>query len=354
MKNYLPLISCVALLSVLQSCTNNSKKDNTPKLSSALEKPLVDTLRARPTNFSKEVLSNGKLEAFDKASVRFRTTGQIAEILVKTGDFVRKGELLATLDNSSMVLALQKSSLNLEKTLLNFKDVLIGQGYNPDDTASVPATFLNIAKIKSGYADALIAHKEASEALAGAKLYAPFDGVVANLTQKVHEFAGTGEPFCTLINNHDFYVRFSLLESEIGDAKTGKPIFVTTLSGEIIEGSIEKINPTVDINGLVTVWGRIQNGKHGLIDGMNVRLTLLTNIPNRISVPKSAVLQRQNRQVVFTLKNDSVAIWNYVKTDHENSTHYAIAEGLNPNDIVIVQGGLNLAHESVVAIKPRK
>ncbi|MDD4747725.1 MAG: efflux RND transporter periplasmic adaptor subunit [Salinivirgaceae bacterium] len=336
------------------SCSNEASADHSSKLNGKVSPPIVDTLTVELADFRKEILSTGKLRAAEKAEVRFRASGQIADIKVKTGDKVTKGQLLAVLNDEEIQLKLRKYQINLNRAVVEFKDILIGQGYNPEDTSAVPANFLTIAKTKSGYSDALVAYDELQYAFRATKLYAPFEGVISDLSIKKWEHISSGEIFCTLINNEKFHVCFSLLESEIQDAEIRKIIIVSPLAGGEFIGVIDQINPSVDENGLVTVWGLIDNKAKTLLDGMNVRVNMITQISNQIVIPKTAVLQRQNRQVVFTLKNDSIAIWNYIKTIHENSSCYAISEGLVLTDVVIVEGNLNLAHESVVTIKEEK
>jgi hypothetical protein len=64
-------------------------------------------------------------------------------------------------------------------------------------------------------------------------------------------------------------------------------------------------------------------------------------------VPKEALVIRQGKDVIF-VRQDSLAIWKYVTVESENSTSVSISEGLEPGDLVIVSGNINLAHETVV------
>lgn len=65
-------------------------------------------------------------------------------------------------------------------------------------------------------------------------------------------------------------------------------------------------------------------------------------------VPKTAVVLRNGRQVVFT-EHDGYAHWNYVQTIHENSDSYTV-DGLKEGDRVIISGNINMAHETPVTI----
>ncbi len=56
---------------------------------------------------------------------------------------------------------------------------------------------------------------------------------------------------------------------------------------------------------------------------------------------------RQGKDVIF-IRQDSLAIWKYVTVEFENSTSVSVKEGLEPGDLVIISGNVNLAHETIV------
>lgn len=118
--------------------------------------------------------------------------------------------------------------------------------------------------------------------------------------------------------------------------------------GETRQGRVAEINPMVDENGMVRVWASVDGG-NGLIDGMNVRVSVKRAVAETLVVPKSAVVLRSGRQVIFTLDGDK-AMWNYVTTGLENLSEYTVTEGLTPGMTIITSGNVNLAHESPVKI----
>ena len=117
----------------------------------------------------------------------------------------------------------------------------------------------------------------------------------------------------------------------------------------LISGKITQINPQVDDNGLVKVKAEFQNNGR-LIDGMNVKVVIRKPVPDRLVVPKEALVIRQGKDVIF-IRQDSLAIWKYVTVEFENSTSLSIKEGLSAGDLVIISGNINLAHETTVREK---
>jgi hypothetical protein len=93
------------------------------------------------------------------------------------------------------------------------------------------------------------------------------------------------------------------------------------------------------------------------MDGMNVKVLVEKEIPGQLVVPKSAVLLRDNQEVLFKCTRDTVAFWTYIQTTGENTSSYSViahpdkGATLEPGDTIIISGNLNLAHESRVKVK---
>jgi RND family efflux transporter MFP subunit len=347
------LIGILFLLFILScSSSKNDKQDEKGVATVLPETPsAVKVFTLAYTDFNREQTSNGTIVAEQKADLYFQTSEIIAAVYVKNGDRVTAGQAIASLDLFKLQNRLNQSKDNLERTKLDLQDVLIGQGYLLSDTARIPKEVMQIARIKSNYDQTMNQYELAEYDLRNATLYAPFAGTVANLFQKAHNMSSPGEPFCSIIGNAAMEVIFNLLESEFPVVRNGDKIQVSpyAISDFSSEGRITEINPTVDKNGLIRVKASVNNPGNKLYDGMNVRIKIRQAIPNQLTIPKSALLLRSNKQVVFTFR-DGLAHWNYVHTGLENSTHYVV-EDLQEGDIVIYEGNVNLAHETPVIIE---
>jgi RND family efflux transporter MFP subunit len=230
------------------------------------------------------------------------------------------------------------------------KDALISQGYQTTDSSQIPANIWKIVKVKSGLENAMFDIQSAAYDLQNTVLKAPFRGTVCNLKSKEQNMAGS-DAFCTLVDNSAFEASFQVLESELGSITTGMPVSVVPFAIDSVaqSGIVSEVNPLVDENGLVTIKARVENKYNNLYEGMNVRVVLRKAYPNRLVVPKSAVVMRTGKEVVFTLEN-GLSKWNYVKTGDENTTSFTILSGLKPGCKVIVSGNLNLGHDAEVEV----
>lgn len=360
MKNCIYFLSL--LLSIVLISCNQTKKEEEQDIDAArssysIEKNYVDTMILRLQDFHKQIVTNGKLRALKKSDIRFMTSGELASVNVINGQSVKKGQLLGSLDISSSQIRYQQSELAFEKAKMDLIDNVIGYGYG-SDTTKVPKEVLENAKIRSGYTSAQKAYNLAKIEYENSDLKAPFDGKVANLTVKPYEMIS--DKFCTIIDDSRFEVEFNLLESELPFIERGQPVKVSSYVDPDIffSGKVTQINPVIDDHGQINIKAEIINRDNRLMEGMNVKIIVEKTIRNQQVVPKSAVVIRDNQNVLFRYNPATKrAMWTYCDVLMSNSDSHVVAPTeaknaqLNLGDAIIISGNLNLANDSNVEIK---
>jgi membrane fusion protein, multidrug efflux system len=353
---YLTLAFGICLLYTCGMKTSGTKSTSEKRQYTAQQNP-VEIMVVQKGVFRKELVNNGKLVALRKSELQFRVGDQLEKLNFRNGDLVKAGSVIAQLTTFTYGQQLNNARIQLKKTRLEMQNLLIGQGYNTSDTTNIPPHIFEMASVKSGYAEAVQSLETARYNMESTRLVAPFDGVLANITQKRYDRINAGAAFCNLIDDSEFEVEFRIVESEIGDIHVGDEVQIITFSNQTnCKGQISEINPVVDANGLIIVKAQVKNSG-GLMDGMNVKVLVEKDIPDQLVVPKSAVVLRDNQEVLFKCTKDSIAFWVYVKTGFENSSSYSVQAdpdkggSLQAGDTVIVSGNLNLAHESKVIAK---
>lgn len=342
----------IALL-LIPSCQSNKKEapDETVQQLSQDAPADVTTTPLKSVDFEHELVSNGKIKAQTVAELKFQTAEVIAKIYVKNGSHVQNGQKIAELDTYSLQNRLNQAKDALERSRLEFQDVLIGQGYKLDNPDVVPEDVMQLAKVKSGYNGAQTQFEMAKYDLEKASLVAPISGVVANLFAKPHTLSSPSEVFCNIIDTRSLEVEFTVLENELGFIKMDDNVKIAPFSipDLTVNGRVTEINPWVDENGMVQIKASVSYHAR-LVEGMNVRVSTFRSAGKQWVVPKTAVVLRTGKQVVFSVVNGK-AIWNYVDTGLENATQYTITgETLKEGDQIVVTGNINLAHESPVNI----
>jgi RND family efflux transporter MFP subunit len=257
--------------------------------------------------------------------------------------------VLAVLDNRQASVAILQAQDQVKKAGFALNKLLIEYGGKDLDTLSVRPRFLESVKIQSGYYEAQTALQNAQLQYDNTFLKAPYAGIIANLKTKAHNQASLSEPFCTILSNNNIAAEAFVLESELSVVQVGQSAKILPLAfaDKTYIGKVYEINPQVNQQGLVAIKIRIQNPDRFLLDGMNCRIVIEKTLPNQLVIPKSAIVERSGRKVVFVYEN-GLAKWHYVTVSHENENEVIISEGLKVGELVIIEGNLNLGHDAKV------
>ncbi|WP_194944974.1 efflux RND transporter periplasmic adaptor subunit [Shewanella sp. TC10] len=151
----------------------------------------------------------GEVKASEKAALSFRVSGEIAEILVRPGDSVEPGDILATLDSDiyQQHLAVAQAQYELAKVLFERNESLVEQGVvsrNDYDQA------------KSDYTIAQAALDKAKTDVTYTKLRAPYQGVISKRNKREFEFVQAQEEVMGIRTDSAADISFQLPEQFIG------------------------------------------------------------------------------------------------------------------------------------------
>lgn len=277
------LMAAMALLSCRQTAQDVPQEQPAPAAEKVVAEEPVQQVEEIPA--VAEVRMTGKVVASRYADLAFRQSLPVARVMVHNGEKVRRGQTIAalevfTLENAlqQQTLAVEQAELQVEQAMLEKQDVIISQGYDPENMAAVPAMVQSTSEVKSGY---LLAQNQL--AMANSKLdaarydhrtsivTAPFDGVVANLAIQANQLSQPGVPICRIVSQEGMEVEFRVIETDLDAFPIGTVLHVVPLSRphSMYEATVVEINPIVDAQGAVLLRASLQSSE-GLFDGMNV------------------------------------------------------------------------------------
>lgn len=343
---------------LLTGCGNGMSKENPEAAAAAPAQAreadrlldVVTTMRVEPQTFYMEIISAGRIEAGERLPLVFEHTGKVKKVLVQNGQSVAQGQAIAELDPSEIDRSIARKKIDCEESEISLRDILIGQGYSYENKEEIPEKQLQLALLKSGYLrnkndmEDLMLQKEQSV------LRAPFAGVVANLNIRPGETIGNGS-VCEIIGRSGMEVVFPVLPNEIGMIRNGQPVGVKIIgdSREPLSGRVLSINPVINDKGQIDVTASVQPDP-ALIPGMSVSVSVKEAVANQLVLPKTAVVERSGRKVVFTVK-DSKAYWHYVTLGLQNTTSYTVTDGLEAGEEVVTSGAQNLSDGITVIVQ---
>lgn len=336
--------------------TEETKIDNTGQ--GAMPQPttpIVTLATATTGRLPLRRQTNGKLRARREITISSQTSGILTQAPTE-GAYYEAGATLAATDTRAPELARDRAAAAREEAAFRQRDLLLRLSTNlPVGDTSVTQLARDNLLIQSGLPAAEVALTEAEYQLALAVQTAPFDGGIADVKVQAGSLVNLGEEICTLVDPTSLEAEFSLLEQEIGRLGDRQRVFVSPIARPDlrIPATLDIINPRVDEGGLLRVRARLgRTGKEKLYPGMNVDIILESDSREAVLVPKSAIVLRSGKTLVFTYDPESErAKWQYVTVAYENNEQVALSEGVEPGQQVIVSGNLNLDHDSRVRVE---
>lgn len=302
------------------------------------------------------VSAAGQAEAVNRAPVLSRVEGIVEAVRVQENAAVSQGDLLIQLDSTEYALAAAGARADLVDAQARYQEMTYGTDEITDPQAREDRDHL--ARARSGLARAEVALREAELGLSRTSVRAPFEGRVANLMVVAGQQVSPGSELLTVVDLDPIKVEVQVLEAEIGYLQAGRRATVTfaAFPGETFSGRISTINPVVDPDtrtGRVTVL--LSNPQGRIKPGMYARVSLeATYFPDRILVPRSAILEKDRRTMLFVFE-DGRAKWRYVTTGLENDTQVEIVPNeetsmVEPGEIVLVDNHYYIIHDAPVRL----
>ncbi|MEM7371252.1 MAG: efflux RND transporter periplasmic adaptor subunit [Bacteroidota bacterium] len=194
------------------------------------------------TTFQHFVEVQGKVEANKNIQVSSQMAGRITQIKVQEGQRVRKGQLLAQLDD-----AIMKSSIEELKTSLELATIMFNKQENLwKQEIGTEIQFLTAKNQKESLEKRLVT---LNEQLSLHKIYSPISGSVDEILPKIGETVSPGFPAFRIVNNSDLSLKADLSEAYAPYIRKGDVVKVQfpSLNREI-NGKVSLVGSSIDAN----------------------------------------------------------------------------------------------------------
>ncbi len=339
------LIGAVVTLSLSTLLTGCNKAISEP--AELLIKP-VKLLAVKDLTVDDSDAFLARIDATYRAQLSFQVGGEVEKLLVRMGQGVEKGEVLATLDPKDLQLALDAAQAQyaLAKTQweraksLYSKKLISTDSYDQKETQ---------------YKAALASFEQAKTDLSYTKIQAPFDGVVSYTYVKPYQVVGEKQEILNLIDNTTLDVSFTLpvsyAESVSLSALKNAEMWVTMDSepSKRIPGKFKEIStqPNIDTNSYEATVTITRPTDRNLLTGMTGQVHIAKqNKSNAMTLPTSAWVNKQESQGEVWVMDSSTQQVNKVTLSLNESG--AIESGLDNNDYVVIAGVERLVEGQVV------
>lgn len=303
------------------------------------------------------VSTTGQVASDEVSALRSEVAGTVEKVMVRPGDRVRRGQTLVTFDPRPLEINVKDAEAGLDRAMQTFRE-----SYYPDSvvTGRVPTEEQRrTAMIKAGVPSAQVALDRAKLEREKSTVISPFDGLVDQVMIATGMRVSAGELLTRVVNLGTLRIDAQVLEHDLPLIHEGGQAIVTSAAAgnRPIIGRVAAVLPIVDTttrSGRAFI--RIPTGSQ-LRPGMYADVKLeASRLTGRRLVPTRAIIQRDNRPLVFVVRNGR-AQWVYINPGRSNGTETEVlpdsGTGLIPvevGDEVIVEGHLTLTHDAPVRV----
>lgn len=291
---------------------------------------LVMTAPAKTGTVNDRLNAIGNGEAIQTVVVTPQASGLISEILVSSGQKVKKGDVLARLDDDEQLIERDKAQVSLKSAV---------------EKSSSYKNLQSVARLD--VLDAQIAEESAKLAVSTAELnlkrrniVAPIDGIAGIVAINVGDNATTQTSIVSIDDRSKILVNFWAPERFATAIKVGMPVEATSIArpGETFAGQVEAVDNRVDeASRTVRVRAVFDNAKDELRAGMSFSVTMKFEGETYPSVDPLAVQWDADGSYVWRVK-DNKSNKVRVQVVQRNPDAVLVKAELSPNDLLVTEG----------------
>jgi membrane fusion protein, multidrug efflux system len=280
----------------------------------------------------------GTVQSDQNLMVSPESSGNILEILVKEGDRVNKGAVLARLNTDALDRSIQELEVNLDlaKTMFERQELLWNQSIGSE------VQYLQ-AKSEKESLERKLEGLKAQRAMS--VITSPVSGVVDHLLQRKGEMAAPATPFARIVNLDQVYIIGDVAEVYLNKIEEGDsvqiefPVLdltvpeVITRTSSVLDADSRTFRIRVDM----------QNKNQKILPNLMAVFKLQTyERPNAIVVPSILVKKDFEGDFLFVAEsneeNKEVARKRYIVSTINDNNQTVIDSGLKPGDRIITEG----------------
>ncbi len=350
---WMPALSVLVLIGVIILLSGQiSSKGEVLKeqKSSSLktEQPLINvvTLAVEPDTLQDRISLPGVVKPWVKLDIVAEVRGKIIDKRVVEGQPVKKGEVIARIDDR------------------DYRNVLASA------TATYEAAQAALKRLKALFADQLATQSQLDDAVARVKtsraavdnaaldvercdITAPMDGIVDRLYIENGQFMGSGDPVAAILQVDRVKVTVGIPESDVDAVRRVDRVRVTidALGGRTFTGVRHYLYKTADsFARLYNLEVAVDNPRGDILPDMFARVQIVKEtVTDGLSVPLYALINRDGRDVVFVVDN-GIARMTPVTVGIQDGWRVEIPDGLTPGDRVVVVGQRSITDGDAVNV----
>lgn len=332
------LLAIIALIIVLAMVIRNKSALIAADKAAGLkqERPPVNvvTLQLQPTVIRDRINLPGSIEAWTTLSLLSKLNGTVVEVVAREGQVVKKGDVLARIDDDDYRIAVQRAqaAYDLARSEFERDRAIYAKGVIP--TAEYDA---NRTRMETAKADLDNAELQLSRCI----ITAPMHGVVRKIDAKVGLQLAVGDLMAEILEIDRLKAVVGIPESEVAAVRglTAIDISLQALRDRTVAGTVHFLSSSPEtVARLFRLELAVDNPDGEILPGMFFRADVVKKtVPDAIAVPFYSVISRNDEQYVY-VEEDGVVAKRPVEIGIMEKWMVQVTSGLRPGDRLVVEG----------------
>ena len=333
----------------------------------------IDTVRTRNVEIYGEF--PGKIRAQQFVEVRARVEGYLEDMMFAEGTYVKKDQVLfiidpkqykAQVDRAEALVTKNKAiALKAERDLARIRPLYEQKAASQLDLDNV------IAAYESAKADVQVSEANLTEArlaLSYTTVRSPISGYISERHVDIGTLVGPGAQslLANVVKSDTVLVEFKMTDLDyqkskarnvnLGQKDTSRhwdPFVTITMADKTqykYKGLVDFADPLVDAkSGTFSVRAEMPNPDRELLPGQFTNVRVLLDVrENAVAVPTKAITIEKSGSFIYVVKADVSVEKRFIQTGPEVENATIVERGLNPNEIIVVEGQHKLSHGTKV------
>lgn len=314
------------------------------------------------------------IKGIQDIEIRPKVSGFITKVHVDEGDFVRRGQVLFSIDRVQYEAAVKsaEAAVRVARTAVSTQKLTVKNKKMLHEKKIISDYDMEMAENQLASAEAELASAraqliDARNNLSFCSVTSPSDGVVGTIPYRVGSLVSstTAEALTTVSNISKMYVYFSMTEKQLleytkgTDGVKGALAAIPAVSLQLADGStynqtgkVTNVSGVIDIaTGSVSMRATFDNPQKILRSGGSGSIVFPIHMDNAILVPQKATYEIQDKHFVYVVgKDNKVKNTEITVLPQNDGTNFVVTGGLKAGERIVVEGVNTLSDG--MAIKP--
>ena len=302
---------------------------------------------ATKTDFEHKIEVRGNVQSRTNVYISAETMGQLTALNIVEGQYVNKGQVLATIDSESIEknIAEVENQLEFATTVFEKRERLWKQNIGTE------IDYLQAKNNKESLEKSL---ETLNTQLDKTKIKAPFSGTVEEVPVSAGQIVQPGTPVAFLVSNQNMYINAEISEAYIGKFERGDEVTVSFPSlGKTYQSTIASIGSVINqASRTFTVEVKLPNDKDLLKTNLVAVLKMTDyEAEDAVVIPSRIIQEDLDGNFVYLVEGGKKAKKVHVKLGYSYDNKTEVLSGLSGGEAVVDKGNRIIADGTVVSVQ---